>query len=867
MPAFQSVLQQQLQQLLPAHLSERCRVAAEGTPGRGGGVLYWMCTAVRADENPAMDAAILLAHELRLPLLVYHALSEQYPFASDRHHTFILQGALDVQEQLRRRQIPYVFHLERPGHREDWLKQLADAASIVITEDMPTDPAAAFLRGLCSRTQTPVVAVDTACVCPMQLAGRAWDRAFQFRDAVSKHHRERLQANWPEVQERAVAWEPPFKGFAPLELHPALLPDLVGTCRIDHSVGPVVDTVGGTAAGMERWQAFRERGLRHYAARRNSPLIDGVSRMSAYLHYGMVSPFRIARECAALRHDGAEKFLDELLIWRELAWCFCRFRRDHHSWDALPAWARQTLLAHAGDRRPVIYSRGRLAAGETHDPLWNAAQKSLRIHGELHNNVRMTWGKALLQWTADPREALNLIIDLNNRYALDGRDPSSFGGILWCLGQFDRPFTPEQPVLGTVRPRPLEEHARRLDAVAWSRRTSVSRTHPVPRIAVIGAGISGAAAARTLADHALPVTVFDKSRGVGGRMAGRRLDEQRFDHGAVCFQARHPDFRLAVRSWLEEGIAAVWRGQWMHVTAGGEWSEQPERRRFTGLPGMPAIARHLLRNIEVCTQQQIVRLERLSGGWTLHTDSGNSFGPFDTVILALPSAQAAALLEAVRPAAAERLRQVRWSVIRTVMAGFRCPLPGIEWAAAEADGPILGRIIRNQTKPQSGVVAGVNGGVGGGQAAPLQECLVLHSTPAWGEENAEVDPDQAGQVMLEEFGRLAGLELPRPDVLSVHRWKYAEPQEVLVTAETAGSDAVHSLERLVADLHAESLGVCGDWLAAEPGAGRTAGQGGCCGVETAWLSGINAAGRVLRGLQREVKRSQRDLFEGAAEFA
>lgn len=841
MPASPGILHQQLNQLLPRHLSERCRVVCEGSPGHSGGVLYWMCTAVRADENPALDAAILIAHELKQPLLVYHALSEQYSFASDRHHTFILQGAADVQRQLQQRQIPYVFHLERPGHREDWLKLLADAAAIVITEDMPTDPAAAFLRGLASRTQTPIVAVDTACVCPMQLAGRAWDRAFQFRNSVSKHHRERLQYAWPEIQERPAAWEPRLPGFVPLELLSSAIPELVGSCRIDHSVAPVIDTPGGTAAGLERWQTFRDQGLRQYAAKRNQPLVNGVSRMSAYLHYGMVSPFRIARECAGLRHDGAEKFLDELLIWRELAWCFCRFRRDHDSWESIPAWARETLAKHAHDRRSVLYSWERLAAGETHDPLWNAAQKSLRIHGELHNNVRMTWGKALLQWAADPRDALKLIIDLNNRYALDGRDPSSYGGILWCLGQFDRPFTPEQPVLGTVRPRPLEEHAARLDATAWSRRTAVSRANPVPRIAVIGAGISGAAAARTLADHALPVTVFDKSRGVGGRMAGRRLDDQRFDHGAVCFEARHPDFRRAVSSWLEEGIAAIWHGTWMHVTTEGVWAAGPGKRRYTGLPGMPAIARHLLRNIELHTEQQISRLERAGSGWMLHTEAGQAFGPFDSVILALPAPQAAALLENLQPAAAERLRQVPWAVTRTVMAGFHSPLAGQEWSAADVAGPILGRIIRNQTKPHRGT-------------STFAECLVLHATADWSAEHAEADADAVSDSMLEELGRLMGQPLPRPDVQSVHRWKYAEPLQVLTGSEAAA---------VVSGLEADSIGICGDWVGAEqnPGGNRN----GCCGVERAWLSGINAAGRVLRGLRREVKVQQRVLFETAEE--
>jgi photolyase PhrII len=804
-----------------------------------------MCTAVRAYENPALDAAILLAHELGRPLLVYHALSEQYAFASDRHHMFILQGAQDVQRQLQRRQIPYVFHLERPGCREDWLVQLAESASVVVTEDMPTDPAAAFLRGLASRTQTAIVAVDTACICPMQLAGRAWERAFQFRDAVSKHHRARLPRIWPELNESPAAWEPPAAGFAPLQLDHANLSDLVGECRIDHSVGPVIDTPGGTAAGVARWNSFREQGLRQYAAKRNNPLVNGVSRMSAYLHYGMISPFQIARECAGLRHDGAEKFLDELLIWRELAWCFCRYRGDHATWEAIPAWARKTLMDHARDRRATIYSWERLAAGETDDILWNAAQKSLRIHGELHNNVRMTWGKALLQWRQDPRDALGLIIDLNNRYALDGRDPSSYGGILWCLGQFDRPFAPEQPVLGTVRPRPLEEHARRLDASAYSRRTTVSRARPVPRTAVIGAGISGAAAARTLADHGLPVTVFEKSRGVGGRMAGRRLEEHRFDHGAVCFEARNRNFRELTRSWLEEGVAAVWPGRWMQVTPEGHWFEQPRKRRLTAVPGMPAAARHLLRSVEVRTEMQISRLERAHSGWMLYGDSGAVSGPFDYVILALPAPQAAALLQEHCPTAAAQIGSLPWSVIRTVMAGFRDALPGLDWVAAEVAGPILGRIIRNQTKPQASGLMGAGGSGTAGLAANgmrLSECVVLHSAPAWGELHAELEAEATRKVMLEEFARLTGIELPEPDVASVHRWRYAEPQGLVLSAELAG------------DLQEDGLGICGDWVTSEQE------RCGCCGVETAWLSGINAAGRVLRGLRRE-NQIQQGLFE------
>jgi photolyase PhrII len=834
MPATPTELAQQLKQLLPEYLSERCRVAHPGRFAETGGILYWMCTAVRAEENPALDTAILLSRETRRPLLVYHALSEQYPFASDRHHTFILEAARDVQQQLLTRGIPYVFHLERPGSRGDHLKTLADQAALVITEDMPVAPPASFLAGLASRTETAIIAVDTACICPMQLVGRACDRAFQFRDAVSRFHRERLLRPWPLLTERPAAWEPQVLPFRPVDLSSASIPDLVGSCRIDHAVGPVLDTQGGTAAGMARWNAFRQQGLRHYADRRNNPLEDGVSRMSAWLHYGMVSPLRIAREAAELKHDGARKYLDELLIWRELAWCFCRYRPDYGDWSAIPRWAQQTLLQHAGDPRPALYTWEQLAAGETNDPLWNAAQKSLRIHGELHNNVRMTWGKALLQWTADPRRALKLIIDLNHRYALDGRDPASYGGILWCLGQFDRPFTPEQPVLGTVRPRPTSEHARRLDPGVWSRRTSVTRANPVPRIAIIGGGISGAAAARTLADHALPVTVFDKSRGAGGRMAGRRVGDYRFDHGAAAFHARDEAFRRVTRSWVEAGVAGVWDGPWMQVDADGTWREDPSRRQLAAIPGMTAAARHLLQGIPLESGRRIVRLEQSDTGWVLYDEAGVAAGPFDQVILALPAPQTADLLAASQPAAAAIIQQLPYAVIRTLMAGFAAPLEDIRWSVAVAAGPILGRIIRSQTRPR-----------GGNEQPEPRECLVLHSTAEWGGTHAETDADSVCRALLDEFQRLLGRPLPRPDVTEVHRWKFAEPLQVLSSFRQPEAAA------LVQDLHGVGIGLCGDWLVSE--------EPGCCGVETAWQSGVNAAGRVLRGLRREI-RVQRALW-------
>ncbi len=251
--------------------------------------------------------------------------------------------------------------------------------------------------------------------------------------------------------------------FADVDPEAAPISDLVARCAIDHTVGPIAHTIGGARAGYARWCAFRSNGLRTYAERRNDAARDGVSRLSAYLHHGHVSPLRIAREAHAVGGSGAERFLDELIVWRELAHNLCFHRQQCiESLDVLPMWAQETLREHAGDARDVL-SWETLARGRTGDELWDLCQTSLIRHGELHNNVRMTWGKAIPRWTEDPASALRLLLGLNHRFALDGSDPNSYGGLLWCLGLFDRPFTPDQPVLGAVRSRSTEAHARRLD--------------------------------------------------------------------------------------------------------------------------------------------------------------------------------------------------------------------------------------------------------------------------------------------------------------------------------------------------------------------------------------------------------------------
>lgn len=798
------------------HLTERARVANDHDVNPTAEfVLYWMHVAVRAHENPALDTAVAVANKLGKPLLVYHALSERYQYASDRHHTFILQGAADVQQQFADRNIPYVFHLERHGHRGPWLKQLAEKASVVITDEMPTNPMRTWVSRFAGASSVPVIAVDASCVVPMQVVGRAYQRAFEFRDATAAEYDVRVSARWRDEQLEESNSAIPQLPFTPVDFSNRHIADLVAECDIDHLVAPVRDTPGGSSAGYQRWDQFKADGLRAYAKRRNDPLKDGSSRMSAYLHYGMVSPFRIAREAAAIGSAGADKYLDELLIWRELSWAYCFYKPAHGTVQAIPQWATKTLKEHEADTREVLHDWETLATATTGSDLWDAAQQSLLIHGELHNNVRMTWGKALLQWTPNAETALAQIIDLNHRYALDGRDPSSYGGILWCLGQFDRPFKPAQPVLGTVRPRPVDQHASRLNVKAYHSKVNRPLTGTTSRrkkVAVIGAGISGLICARTLQDHGLDVTVFDKGRKPAGRMSTRETRSGFFfDHGCQYFKATDERFRRYVQSWEQQGLVGQWDVPIVRIADGEVQPLKTSQPRYVGMPGMNAVCQHIGSRVSIQTGIQISKVS-FDQTWTLADNFQNSYAGFDHLVVAIPAGQAVHLLEGQTPIA-DRIRAVEMQKSWTTLIA----LPKrVAWQhpAAVVESSLLAWACDNSSKP-------------GRNSVDEEQTWVLQANPEWSDQRFEDDPDEIANTMLATFEQIINEQLATPLYLKAHRWKFAlaDPK----------SDSVPPVERSLYD-PAASLAVCGDW---------------CCGhnVQAAFLSGSAAAGRILGTLE------------------
>jgi photolyase PhrII len=772
-------------------------------------VLYWMRTAVRGHENPALDAALAASAELGLPVLVYHGVSERYPYASDRLHAFILQGAQDVAVELAERGVAYALHVEREGHRGPHLRDLARRAALVVTEDMPVPPLVDWTRDLARSIDVPLWTVDTACVVPMSSVGRRPERAFAFRDATRRIRDARIAQPWTEAQVSRPAPDLASLGlpFEPVDTGAMDLDELLSACDIDHAVAPVHDTPGGSVAGYARFEQFLGR-LRGYAKRRNDPLVDGVSRMSAYLHFGHVSPLRVARRVASIGGAGADKYLDELLVWRELAHAWCWHTADVHAADeAIPGWARQTLADHARDPRAELLDLETLARGRTGDALWDAAQRSLLRHGELHNNLRMTWGKALLGWTPDLEAAMERLADLNHRYALDGRDPSSYGGLWWCLGLFDRPFTPEQPVFGKVRERTTAVHAKRLDVERYASRVGRPIAPRLPRVLVIGAGLSGLACARALTDHGLEVVVVDKGRAAGGRMSTRRADAAlRFDHGAQFFTARGESFRRHVGAWEERGVVARWEARFVTLERGELGPDPGNDARYVGTPSMSAVARHVASDLAVRSGTRVAELMRgADGRWIARDVDGNDIGSgFDLVVCALPAAQAAELLDRPAPALAQRARGVEIAPCIAAMVAFERPLDVAFDAAFVGGSAELSWLARDASKP--------------GRDAAC-DSWVVHAGPEWSARCIEHEPAKLLEPLLDAFAVAVGRELPATVYDAVHRWRYALPTRPLDDRSVFDADL--------------GLGLCGDW----------------CGgprVEGAWRSGTDLAGRILR---------------------
>ena len=460
----------------------RIRPLNGAPPRRRGYVLYWMTAFRRLGSNFALERAVELALERRQPLVILEALRCGYRWASRRLHRFVIDGMLDQRAGLAGSNVFYYPYLEpAPGAGRGLVEALASRASVVVVDDYPCFFLPRMLASVAPRLATRLEAVDSNGLLPLAATERVFSTAFSFRRFLQRELK-------PHLAEPPAPHPLDARLPGPAEIRPAILKrwppadlDRVDLSRfpIDPAIG-AAPSKGGSSAAKAALKAFD---LEKYAER-DHPDADATSGLSPWLHFGHLSAHEVlaklgggkrfpkrtdGRKGAWGKSEPAEEFLDQLATWRELGFNFCALRPDYDRYESLPAWARATLEKHAKDPRQV-YSIAELEGAETHDPLWNAAQTQLVREGRLHNYLRMLWGKKILEWTASPREALDVMIELNNKYALDGRDPNSYSGIFWCLGRYDRPWGPERPIFGTVRYMTSGSAAKKLRLKAYLER-------------------------------------------------------------------------------------------------------------------------------------------------------------------------------------------------------------------------------------------------------------------------------------------------------------------------------------------------------------------------------------------------------------
>jgi deoxyribodipyrimidine photo-lyase len=460
---------------------------ANNDPERADGayVLYWMIAHRRPFWNHALEHAVAQAQRLGKPLLIFEPLRLSYEWASDRLHQFVIEGMRDNAEAFARTTATYVPWVELTAEAgKGLLACLAARACLVVTDEFPCFFLPRMVAAAAARLSVRVQTVDANGLFPLRASDRARDRAVDFRRLLHKELRPHL-AQFPLADPLKGVRLPRLAALPP-ELVPAdlsaLLSGGIAALPIDHGVGPGIMR-GGWKAAQAAQDDFFGHHLADYAAQRSDVETSAASGFSPYLHFGHLSPHqvvaalwaqegwspeRLAPTATASREGwwgmsaNAEAFIDQLLTWRELGYHFCFHRPDYASYESLPVWARASLDAHSSDQRTHRYTLAEFATSQTHDPLWNAAQRQLLSEGRMHNYLRMLWAKKILEWSASPRQALATMIELNNRYALDGRNPNSYSGIMWCLGRFDRPWAPQRPIFGCIRYMSSDNTARKM---------------------------------------------------------------------------------------------------------------------------------------------------------------------------------------------------------------------------------------------------------------------------------------------------------------------------------------------------------------------------------------------------------------------
>jgi len=417
---------------------------------KGNYVIYWMQASQRIEYNHALKLAINEANLQNLPLIIIFCLVTNYPSANYRHYKFMIEGLKELSVKLGK--MGLLFYTVKTDSPSYLISKISQNASLVITDRGYTKIQKKWRSDLLRLLSCPFYQVESDVIVPVEIASSKEEfSAATLRKKIwreAKYFLLEEKFYLPSINNKSlnIKFMESLSGLIDLNYN---VDRILTSLKIDSSV-PSASFRGGYSEARKILKDFIDNKLPYYAKFARDPSKNFLSNLSPYLHFGQISPLEIA-QTVLNSNSPSNEFIEELLVRRELAINFVNYNNGYDNYSSsVPDWAQKTLSAHLKDKRTYIYSIQDLESAKTHDQYWNAAQKEMLKTGKMHSYMRMYWGKKLIEWTDNPKDAYDILLYLNDKYELDGRDPNGYAGIAWCFGKHDHPW-PDREIFGKVR--------------------------------------------------------------------------------------------------------------------------------------------------------------------------------------------------------------------------------------------------------------------------------------------------------------------------------------------------------------------------------------------------------------------------------
>lgn len=496
-------------------------------------VVYWMNRDCRINDNYALVFAEQIAKKQQVPLIILYNLHSSFLGSTYRQYHFKTSGILECARNASQIGVPFII-LHEPiindkktnKEKTNSKKNINDAEKLldvinqlypvaIVTDFSPLKIQRVWSDYVRKHSTCAMFGVDTHNIVPCWTASTKQEFAARtFRPKISKllkrflvtpqslRGEEKKISNSSNLAKSISEIENlnphVYSNFNQKRMDKLLDLKIAGFPNIFHinisrSQNHSLDSSGesiiniahkpssvfvpGNLAGLNMLNEFVTKKIYKYNEFRNDSNIDACSNLSPYLHYGQISPQRVALEVLnhAVQKGYSAKdvlpieiktiersnvidevknyitYLEELIVRRELADNFCFYNSNYDSFAGYPQWAQKSLNSRRLDVRQYVYSKKEFELAKTHDELWNASQFELLKRGKIHGYMRMYWAKKILEWSKSPEEASDIAIYLNDTYEIDGRDPGGYTGIAWSLGGLhDRPWF-KRPIFGDIR--------------------------------------------------------------------------------------------------------------------------------------------------------------------------------------------------------------------------------------------------------------------------------------------------------------------------------------------------------------------------------------------------------------------------------